>query len=142
MRTHGSGYSAAHDAAQRRFPIRSGVTLDAVHQGRRGFSRSSRFPGRPINFLGLAFGGQDGTPIDVDVMDIKPDEPRRLEASDVEAEVCDGIAAANETFGTAYRVNRIQFVPSDSPPVETYRELAMKLIERLARNEPFTSVNN
>ena len=101
-----------------------------------------KISGPTHNFLGLAFGGQDGTPIDVDVMDIKPDEPKRLEASEVEAEVCHGIAAANEAFGTAYRVNRIQFVPSDSPPVEIYRELAMKLIERLARNEPFTSVNN
>jgi len=57
------------------------------------------------NFLGLSFGGQDGAPIDMDIMDIKPDEPKQLLASDVEAQVCEGIDIANKSFGTPYRVS-------------------------------------
>ena len=37
------------------------------------------------NFLGLMFGGQEGSEIEVDVMDIKPDEPKDLDPADVKA---------------------------------------------------------
>ena len=53
-----------------------------------------------------------------------------------------GVDAANKSLGTRYRVQRIQFVRSDSPPAETYRNLAMKLVERVERKEPFTSTGN
>lgn len=90
------------------------------------------------NYLGITFGGQEETGIDIDVMDIRPDEPGYLEADDVEAEVLAGVEAANKLLGTSYRVQRIQFVRSDSPPAETYRNLAMKLVERVESKEPFT----
>lgn len=90
------------------------------------------------NYLGLMFGGQDGSDIDIDVMDIKPNEPKTLKADDVERQVREGVEAANVAMGTRYRVQRIQFVPSDSPPADIYRELAMKLVEHLAADGKFT----
>lgn len=93
------------------------------------------------NFLGLMFGGQEGSEIDVDVMDIKPDEPKKLDAGEIKMQVCQGVEAANKALGTRYCIKRIQFVPSDSPPADNYRTLAMKVVERLAGNEPFTSTN-
>ncbi len=94
------------------------------------------------NYLGLMFGGQDGADIDVDVMDIKPNEPKNLNAGEVEQQVRDGVDAANLALGTRYQVQRIQFVPSDSPPVEVYKDLAMRLVEHVAGNGAFTSMNN
>ncbi|MGI9493690.1 MAG: hypothetical protein ACR2QF_14930 [Geminicoccaceae bacterium] len=101
-----------------------------------------RTTGPTHNFLGLMFGGQKGSEFEVDVMDIKPGEPKDLDPADVKAQVCEGVDAASIAFGTTYRLKHIQFAPSDTPPAENYRALAMKVVERLAKNEPFTSMGN
>ncbi len=94
------------------------------------------------NFLGIMFGGQDGEAVEVDIMDIKPSEPKRLVPDEVEEQVLAGVEEANGELGIGYRVKRIQFVPSDTPPVKIYRELAKQIVERLARGEPFMSTGN
>ena len=94
------------------------------------------------NLLGLMFGGQEGDEVDIDVMDIKPDETKQLDATEVKRQVCEGVDAANQAFGTRYLLKRIQFVPSDSPPAENYRTLAMKVVERLANDGNFTPVSH
>jgi hypothetical protein len=54
-----------------------------------------------------------------------------LSATEVRESVLEGVAEANNEFGTGYCVRRIQFDPTDSPPAEVYRFLARSIVERL-----------
>ena len=114
--------------------------MQFVREG--GLFKVVRVTGPTHNYLGLAFRDQEDAEVEIDVMDIRPGEPTRLKADEVKAEVLAGVDAANRSLGTSYRVRRIQFVRSDSPPVEIYRHLAVKLVERVERGEPFASVGN
>lgn len=61
----------------------------------------------------------------------------KLGEEDVRLNVIAGVAEANREFGTNYVVKRIQFVPNDTPPAETYRYLARAIVERLYKQLPF-----
>lgn len=60
---------------------------------------------------------------------------------DVRREVIGGVSEANAQLGTNYRVARIRYVPSDTPPVDVYYYLAKSLIERLARQDTFVGIS-
>jgi len=98
-----------------------------------GIYRAVRITGPTHNLLGLAFltpqekGG--------DVVSVEPltraNEPARLHAEDVREKVLEGVREANAHLQANYRPSRIQFVLSDSGPVEIYRMLARRIVERL-----------
>lgn len=93
------------------------------------------------NVLGLEFGGQRNDEVVVDILSPDDQFSRQqptLDATEVAAQVFEGVNNANAKFGSEYRVKRIQYVSNDSPPTETYRQLAASLVQRLVRNEVFT----
>lgn len=57
--------------------------------------------------------------------------PERLSGDDVVRQVCLGVAEANAEFGSHYCVKKIAYLPSDTPPVDVYRELAKNIIQEL-----------
>jgi hypothetical protein len=103
--------------------------------------RVARITGPSHNLLGIELG--EGRTLAEDpsigVLSLAADgEPGvLLSASEVRDAVLMGVAEANEELGTIYSVKQIEFVPSDSPPAETYRFLARAIIERLNKGQAF-----
>jgi hypothetical protein len=100
--------------------------------------RAVRITGPAHNLLGLCFGGASGND-DVVVQSLPTQEKEidRISGDDVRQHVLDGVADVNRSLGVSYNVTKIQFVPSDSPPVDIYRFLAKSIIERIVRRENF-----
>jgi hypothetical protein len=97
-----------------------------------------RITGPAHNLLGIEFG--NGTPnseIVVEKLEKQSKEADSLTSEDVQKNVLLGVSEANDQFGTAYVVKCIEFVSSDSPPVEIYRLLAKSIIERIVRGGSF-----
>lgn len=100
--------------------------------------KAVRITGPCHNLLALSFSDVEmGPGILVEELESPSGEPPRLRAEDVQREVCEGVQEANAELYTRYKLARLQFVPSDSPPVEVYRLLAKRIVERLASGEPF-----
>lgn len=85
------------------------------------------------NFLGIEFAqaGDESVVVAIEPVQLKPNEPVRLDGEEVLKWVLDGVREANEELGTAYRPQRITFVLGDSPPAEVYRSLAKRIAHRL-----------
>ncbi|MDR0779916.1 MAG: hypothetical protein LBF16_04350 [Pseudomonadales bacterium] len=85
------------------------------------------------NFLGVEFAPSDviTKSILVEPVQLNPMEPAKLVADEVKHWTEKGVREANEEMGTDYRLSRITFVVSDSPPVEVYREMAKRIALRL-----------
>jgi hypothetical protein len=99
--------------------------------------RVTRLTGPSHNLLGLEFGESPKSGVLVEPLPPVGKGPNLLIAAEIQRHVLEGINNANEQFGTNYIVKRIEFVPDDSPPAQTYELLAYSIVERLARNLPF-----
>jgi hypothetical protein len=105
--------------------------------------RVIRVTGPAHNLLGIEFGENSGS-TDRVVVESLPTEnggTACLSETEVRENVMLGVADANNELGTGFVVRRIQFIPTDSPPAETYRFLARNIINRLAKGLPFTEVS-
>lgn len=92
----------------------------------------SRITGPRHNLLQLKLG--EGLPLQpvcecLDAKHQKQYEP--LCESKIIAAVFDGLAKANQRFGTSYAVAQIRYIDSDSKPETIYSEMTLKLIEHL-----------
>ena len=97
------------------------------------FYRVSRITGPSHNLLGLS---------------ISPDEPARVamlklresqSTSQVDEEqlkqaVLGGLHEANAALGTSYFIDKIEYLPDDTPNLDVYSSLARSLIEHLVRS--------
>ena len=90
-----------------------------------------RITGPTHNYLGLSFSEDGVDHIDIESMPLGEDGPARLSAVDVCKFVRLGIERANSELSSSYRLKKIQFVLSDSPPVEIYADLARHIVERM-----------
>src|SRR4051812_7638194 len=95
-----------------------------------------RITGPSHNLLGLEFGSPIKQ-IVVEALPIQNGGKSVLAAEEVSLHVLEGVKDANAQFGTSYTVVKIQFVPSDSLPVEIYKSLAHSIVQRLVKREPF-----
>ena len=96
----------------------------------------SRITGPKHNFLGLQFGDVpiDGEPL-VERLSVSAAEKENFLDSAVVAQVRLGLDEARGFCKGNYWLEKIQYVPSDSPPVEIYRELAIEIIRRIESGE-------
>ncbi len=99
--------------------------------------KAVRITGPAHNLLGLAFGNETDGQVIVQPLPVKDSQAKRISAEDVRQHVLNGVMDANQGLGTAYHVKKIQFVPTDTPPLDVYRALAKSIVERLARKEAF-----
>ena len=83
------------------------------------------------NLLGLEFAKQVGEEVITEPIILNANEPERLSADSVRNAVIMGVERANLDFSTDYQLRRIQFVVSDSSPVEVYSDLAWQIVRRL-----------
>jgi len=99
----------------------------------------ARITGPSHNLLGIEFGenfGSSGAVV-VEPLPNKSQHAALLSPREVRKNVLLGVADANQEFGKAYIVKRIEFISTDSPPSEIYRVLARSIIERLVNQQTF-----
>jgi hypothetical protein len=102
------------------------------------FYRVTRITGPAHNLLGLSFS--DGGPESVTVEKLaRPSEPP-IDERALAIAVSHGVEQANKALGTSYRLKVIQYVPTDTPDLETYSYLARMIVERLASGLKFDVV--
>jgi hypothetical protein len=97
--------------------------------------KAVRITGPSHNLLGLAFDAEVSSQVAVEVLPTSAHEVARIAGEDVLENVLQGIIEANRELGTQYQVSKIQFVPTDTPPVEIYRQLAKSIVETLASKQ-------
>ena len=97
--------------------------------------RISRITGPKHNFLGISFGNTI-TEIEVEAVETKPDvsESRLCEKKIVES-VLNGINRKNIELKTDYKVKKIQYIVSDTPPENIYGQLAEEMIDRIEKRQ-------
>jgi hypothetical protein len=103
------------------------------------FYRIVRITGPTHNLLGLAFAGEALEGITIERL--AGSSERSIDELALEKAVVSGVDAANKAFGTGYCLKRIQYVPTDTPDLETYSFLAWMIIERLASGVKFDGVS-
>ena len=96
----------------------------------------SRVTGPKHNFLGLQFGQAPvvGDP-EVERLVVSAQEKEKLSDREVVDQVKLGLAEALSFCKGNYWLEKIQYVPTDSPPAEIYKELAMEIIRRIESGE-------
>jgi len=107
------------------------------------FYKIARITGPRHNMLALALDtGNSDSNILVEAINAGSSSEVRLRPEDVVQKVIEGIREANEQFGTNYSVRRVQYIPSDTPPVEIYKFLVIKIIERLVNSPDFAGADH
>ena len=99
-----------------------------------------RITGPAHNLLGLSFSNETDCQIDVLPLPVKAGQMKQISAEEVRLHVLAGLTEANQSLGTQYRIGKIQFVPTDTPPTDIYRVLARSIVERLAHKQTFSQV--
>jgi hypothetical protein len=103
------------------------------------YYRIVRITGPTHNLLGLAFSGDALEGVTMERLAESSERP--IDELALQKAVVSGVDAANRIFGTGYCLKRIQYVPTDTPDLETYSVLARLIIERLASGVKFDSVS-
>jgi hypothetical protein len=94
----------------------------------------ARVTGPKHNFLGLEFTDQASVEaLKVERLNVSRHEKENFSDRDVIEQVLLGLADASVLCERAYRLRKIQYVPSDSAPVEVYRFLTVEIIRRIER---------
>lgn len=94
--------------------------------------RVARITGPKHNLLGIEF--QNSSDLVEPIVEALPAEQTSgvmLNAEEVASQVLAGISQANEGLGMSFKAIRIQYVPSDSGPVDVYRFLAAAIVEHM-----------
>jgi hypothetical protein len=103
------------------------------------FYRAMRVTSPTHNLLGIALSEGIGQGVTVERLAESAEQP--IDELALEKAVISGVQQANKAFGTNYCLKRIQYVPTDTPDLETYSYLARKIIERLASGLKFDAIS-
>ena len=110
------------------------MTLQVIKSG--NLYKASRVTGPAHNFLGLTLTSGDVAG-DVHVQELSVSGAETplslLDSMHVVEKVLEGVSQANAELGTAYQVEGVQFVPTDSADLNAYVELAKRITHEAAR---------
>jgi hypothetical protein len=93
--------------------------------------KAIKITGPTHNLLGLVFDNNGDNDIEVLALGQMKDREKAISPSDVKNQVFSGLKEANHAFKVNYRVKQIQFIPSDTPSANVYKELTIEIIKRL-----------
>jgi hypothetical protein len=98
-----------------------------------------KITGPTHDMLGLSLTENNSTKNNIEAMplSIKKDEIYNANASEVKEQVLIAIDEINSKFGIKYKVKKIQFVPSDTPAANIYKELVIELISHIIKKGKF-----
>ena len=96
----------------------------------------ARITGPEHNLLQVRFGHKGDAAL---VCECLPSQETgtALNRDKLVASVLNGVAQANQNFGSSHQVTHILYIATDSKPESTYEQLAYKLVERLAAGGEF-----
>ena len=101
------------------------------------FYRVSRVTGPTHNFLSVALTiGAEVTP-QAEALPGHCHAHRALDPLAILSHAQEGLALANQQFGTDYRLSHAQYCVGDSPPEAVYGVLVFKIIEHLTSGGEF-----
>lgn len=91
------------------------------------------------NLLCLVFSDQniEDDKIEVIALTSKINHSTRVDPLEVKEQVISGMKEINNQLNTDYKLKQIQFVPSDTPSTDIYKELTKEIIKRLATGGKF-----
>ena len=91
--------------------------------------RIIRITGPHHNLLGLEIAAEpmEHEP-EIEALDRDSSKPARLDGREVAAQAMLGVEDACRELNKKYWIEKIQYVSDDTPPVEVYRWLAIKLV--------------
>ncbi len=97
--------------------------------------KAVRVTGPHHNMLGLVLS--PGPVEETEVEQLGPranaDQSGRLDPGQVLARVLEGVGEANRALDTQYGVVRVQFDPTDTPPLAAYILLARRIVEAVVQ---------
>jgi hypothetical protein len=103
------------------------------------FYRVSRVTGPSHNLLGLHLAHAEPAEVVVERLR-EPEASPLMNEAQLKQAVIEGVNQANASLGTHYYVVAIQYIPSDTPNIETYSFLARSLVEQFVHaGEPTSS---
>jgi hypothetical protein len=100
------------------------------------FHKVIRITGPKHNLLGIAFTNEGGKTIEVEALKKTDDKGGTIDAEGVKEQVILGINEANTELGVNYNIRKIQFVPTDTPPISVYRDLAKEIVNKIKPSSP------
>jgi hypothetical protein len=104
------------------------------------FYKAIKVSGPMHNMLGLVLDKDKLHDIEIIALRSKIDQGDNVSALNVKDQVMSAIKTVNKEFGVKYTIEKIQFVPSDSPSDSVYRELTVEIIKRLIEGGKFNKV--
>ncbi len=96
-----------------------------------------RITGPSHNLLGISFGNTGTVTAKIEPLRINGDKNESIHESNVQEQVLSGINEINDELGTDYKVKRIQFISSDTPSKNIYKELSKELVRQIERKGEF-----
>ncbi|MES2789002.1 MAG: hypothetical protein V4719_05230 [Planctomycetota bacterium] len=99
-----------------------------------GVYKASRIAGPKHNFLGLGITGVSPPDVQCIQRTLRDDGASQINEEQLLAAVSEGVSVANRELGASLFVERIEYVPTDTPEYNTYQELAKAIILSAAKD--------
>lgn len=107
--------------------------MQFVYDGQ--FYKAVKISGPKHNLLSISLGKSEQTTITALKQGL--DYRQLVDEDDVLSQVTSGIEQLNAELGTDYFVEKIQFVPSDTPSQTVYNELVKAIVTRVHEGKEF-----
>ncbi len=91
------------------------------------------------NFLGISFADSKRN-VEVVELPLKSGERHVIAGDVVLSQVMDGLQQTNDELGSQYHIEKVLFVPSDTPSDLVYKFLTIELIKRIHNKESFVGL--
>ncbi|HLD16722.1 MAG TPA: hypothetical protein VJB02_03305 [Coxiellaceae bacterium] len=103
--------------------------------------KAVKITGPKHHFLGLSFKKDDVTNDNIEMvkLPVQFNEKNHIYADSIKEQVMGGVKEINGRLNTNYKVEKIYYIPSDSPDKKAYKELAEEIILRLHKGGIFNS---
>lgn len=99
------------------------------------YYKAARITGPKHNLLGLCLGTSE--PVIISKLPIPNESKELVDEAEVLLQVEAGLAEINHELKTNYAVEKIQFLPTDTPCKTTYKNLTKAIITHLHKEQKF-----
>lgn len=105
------------------------------------FYKAIKISGPKHNFLGLNFDSKIEGISDYEVIVLEDKNTNtNIESTEVIRQVQAGVEEINERFGTNFIIRQIQYVATDTPSENVYKELTIEILTRFLAKQSFTQI--
>ena len=105
-----------------------------------GVYKVARVASSQHNFLGISFADSCEN-VEIVELPLKSGERHAVARDMVLSQVIEGLQQMNDELGTQYYIEKVFFVPSDTPSDLVYKFLTIELIKRVHNKESFVGLS-